>query len=389
MDFFLPFIGVLGSQALLSARNIFGAGEATKPTPTENVSTYQDPWSESSIESSECDKPVSASTTSEKKDCTNDDTSATKKQNKDPRMTHVGADVSASKSDESKVSTDKNPPTANSDDEMILDCVTLQSHFVIGITSSPTDNQLVSGSPKKRKWEESVATSLFDVLHSPSPKKRLIRRYFGPQSRPPLCVKKRPLTHFSFSPPATAKGISFNTPTPPRKTTIPENVDVQADTPTPSKIRLRLTSPIQMAVYNSRVARTPGVLDMELTDKDMEKEKPKAEESIEKRPKTQTPRRRIRQRTSHKTWDELSVVDHRGLLNTRANQRNSTGTPRRKLQQCKWVRYREPEINVLMPDAVDGRVPRLVLTDPEGRHYSLEDMRFSMQGALSRVRRGD
>lgn len=147
MDFFLPFIGVLGSQALLSARNIFGAGEATKPTPTENVSTYQDPWSESSIESSGCDKPVVASTTSEKKDCTNDDTRAAKKQNKDPRMTHIGADVSASRSDESKVSTDKNPLTANSDDEMILDCVALQSHFVIGITSSPTDNQLVSGSP--------------------------------------------------------------------------------------------------------------------------------------------------------------------------------------------------------------------------------------------------
>ncbi|KAK3497909.1 uncharacterized protein B0T23DRAFT_438908 [Neurospora hispaniola] len=378
MDFFLPFIGALGSQALLSARNIFGAGEATKLTPTESVSTYQDPWSESSIESSGCDKPAGASTMSEKKDCTNDDTSAAKKQNKDPRMTHIGADVGASKSDESKVSTDKNSPTANSNDEMILDCISVQSHFDVDFTSSPTDSQPISGSPKKRKWEESVATSLFDVLHSPSPKKRLIRRYFGLQSRLPF-------------PPATARGISFNTATPPRKTTIPEHVELQTDTPTPSKIRLRLTSPVQMAVYNSRVARTPGAPDMGLTDKDMEKEKekPKAEESIDKRPKPQTPRRRIRQRTSQKTWDELSVVDHRGLLNTRANQRNSTGTPRRKLQQCKWVRYREPEINVLMPDAVDGRVPRLVLTDPEGRHYSLEDMRFSMQSALMGVRRGN
>lgn len=72
---------------------------------------------------------------------------------------------------------------------------------------------------------------------------------------------------------------------------------------------------------------------MELTDKDMEKEKekPKAGEDMDKRPKTQTPRRRVRQRTSQKTWDELSVVDHRGLLNAKANQRNSTGTPRRKL----------------------------------------------------------
>ena len=100
-----------------------------------------------------------------------------------------------------------------------------------------------------------------------------------------------------------------------------------------------------MAVYNSRVARTPGwepevsnssvggAPDMELTDKDMEKEKekPKAGEDMDKRPKTQTPRRRVRQRTSQKTWDELSVVDHRGLLNAKANQRNSTGTPRRKL----------------------------------------------------------
>lgn len=190
MDFFLPLIGVLGSQALLSARNIFGTKETTKPTSTESVSTYQDPWSESSIESPGCDKPAGASTTSQKKDCANDNTSAVKKQNKDSNMTHIGADVSASKSDESKVSTDNNSPTVNSDKEMILDCVTLQSHFVSGITSSPTDNQLVSGSPKKRKWEEPVATSLFDVLHSPSPKKRLIRRYLGPQSRPPLSVKK-------------------------------------------------------------------------------------------------------------------------------------------------------------------------------------------------------
>ncbi|EAA34763.2 hypothetical protein GE21DRAFT_2428 [Neurospora crassa] len=381
MDFFLPFIGVLGSQALLSARNIFGAGQTTKPTSTESVSTYQDPWSESSIESSGCDKPVVASTTSEKKDCANDDTSAVKKQNKDPRMTHIGADVSASKSDESKVSTDKNPPTANSDDEMILDCITVQSHFVIGITSSPTDNQPITSSLKKRKWEESVRTSLFDVLHSPSPKKRLTR-----------------------SPPATtARGISFNTRTPLRNTTATKTDDHLADTPTPSKIRLRLTSPVQMAVYNSKVARTPssepevsnssvgGAPDMEWTEKDMakKKEKPKAGESVDQRPKTQTPRHRIRQRTSQKTWDDLSVVDHRGLLDTKANQQNSTGTPRRKLQQCKWVRYREPEINVLMPDAmVNGRVPRLVLTDPEGRHYSLEDMRFSMQMALSRNRSG-
>ncbi|KAK3495804.1 hypothetical protein B0T13DRAFT_401315 [Neurospora crassa] len=388
MDLFLPFIGVLGSQALLSARNIFGAGQTTKPTSTESVSTYQDPWSESSIESSGCDKPVVASTTIEKKDCANDDTSAMKKQNKDPRMTHIGADGSASKSDESKVSTDKNPPTASSDDEMILDCITVQSHFVIGITSSPTDNQPITSSLKQRKWEESVGTYLFDVLHSLSPKKRLVRRYFGLQSRLPF-------------PPATVQGMSFNTATPPRNTTATQNVDVQADTPTPSKIRLRLTSPVQMAVYNSRVARTPssepevsnssvgGAPDMGLTDRDNEKEKPKAEESVDQRPKTQPIRRRIRQRTSQKTWDDLSVVDHRGLLDTKANQQNSTGTPRRKLQQCKWVRYREPEINVLMPSAVEGRVPRLVLTDPEGRHYSLEDMRFSMQMALSRVRRGE
>ncbi|EGZ76314.1 hypothetical protein NEUTE2DRAFT_122962 [Neurospora tetrasperma FGSC 2509] len=356
MDLFLPFIGVLGSQALLSARNIFGAGEATKPTPTENVSTYQDPWSESSIESSGCDKPVVASTMSEKKDCTNDDTSAAKKQNKDPRMTHIGADVSASKSDESKVSTDRNSPTVNSDDEMILDCISVQSHFDVDFTSSPTDNQPITSSLKKRKWEESVGTSLFDVIHSPSPKKRLIR-----------------------SPPATARGISFNTPTPPRNPTATQNVDLQADTPTPSKIRLRLTSPVQMAepeVSNSSVGDAP---DMGLTDKNMEKEKekPKAGENIDKRPKPQTPRRRIRQRTSH------------NLGRAKAHQRHSTGTPRRKLQQCKWVRYREPEINVLMPDVVDGRVPRLVLTDPEGRHYSLEDMRFSMQRALMGVRRGN
>lgn len=208
-------MGVLGSQALLSARNILGAEQSTKTTSTESASTYQDPWSDSSIGSSESDKPAGSTMTSEKERCANSDTGAVKKEKKDPKTTHIGADVSASKSDESKVTTDRKLATGNSDDEMILDCITVNpdpSDFDSDLSSSPTyepiagspsmrrkwagpvkaslydtpsspaDYEPVAGSPKKRNWAAPMAASLFDEIHSPSPKRRLIRRYLDPQN---------------------------------------------------------------------------------------------------------------------------------------------------------------------------------------------------------------
>ncbi|KAK3356078.1 hypothetical protein B0H65DRAFT_413551 [Neurospora tetraspora] len=369
MDFFLPFMGVLGSQALLSARNILGAEQSTKTTSTESASTYQDPWSDSSIGSSESDKPAGSTMTSEKERCANSDTGAVKKEKKDPKTTHIGADVSASKSDESKVTTDRKLATGNSDDEMILDCITVNpdpSDFDTSLydtPSSPADYEPVAGSPKKRNWAAPMAASLFDEIHSPSPKRRLIR--------------SPPTTDSSFN-------TAFNNP--PRNIISTENVDPQADTqtPSPSKIRLRLTCPTPMAVFN-RVNRTsdyePEVSNNsvggapELTDENMER--PKAGESVDKTPKA-PPRRRIRQRISDKSWAELNVVDKKGFLDTWANKRTP---PRRKLQECKWVRYPKPEGYVPTPGE-DPWVPRLVLTDPAGWHYSLEDLRFPTQRAL-------
>ncbi|KAJ4329558.1 hypothetical protein N0V85_009984, partial [Neurospora sp. IMI 360204] len=91
--------------------------------------------------------------------------------------------------------------------------------------------------------------------------------------------------------------FSFNIP--PLTTTATENVDPQGDSPTPSKIRLRLTCPTPMAVFNSRVNRASGKEPEvsnntvggppELTDE--EKERPKAGESVDKRPKPQMIRR--------------------------------------------------------------------------------------------------
>lgn len=88
------------------------------------------------------------------------------------------------------------------------------------------------------------------------------------------------------------------------------------------------------------------------------------------------PRRRS---PKHRTWADLSLVDDKGLLDTFTNQKNnsSTGTPRKRLPRCKWVKLREPELNVLMP-AWKGSMPKLILTDPEGRYWTLDDKRIQI-----------
>ncbi|KAK1782008.1 hypothetical protein QBC45DRAFT_448703 [Copromyces sp. CBS 386.78] len=401
MAFFIPFMGALGSQALLSARNIFGAQNTTNATSTDNASTYHDPWDDSSIETLDSDKPPGATMTSEKEHCANSATGAAKEEKEDAKMTHIGADISASKSDESKVTTDRKRASSNSDDntedEMILDCITVKPGptgsdidatsslltddklsagspmrrkwagpvpaylFDSDISPAPAEHESVAGSPKKRKLVAPMAASLFDEIHSPSPTKRRIFR----------------------SPPSAATNSSFNTPfnTPPRTSTMAtENVDPEKDTPTRSPIRLRLTSPTQMAVYKSRLDRATS--EKEKT----ERPRPSKEGIMNKRLQRWDNRRRKNRRTSDKTWADLSTVDKKGLLDTWENQKLST--PRRKrLAECNWVRYRIPELDVLMPsgDWVDGPVPRLVLTDPEGRHYELEDAKFPTQMGLPEI----
>ncbi|KAK3950167.1 hypothetical protein QBC32DRAFT_399707 [Pseudoneurospora amorphoporcata] len=413
MAFFIPFMGALGSQAWLSARNIFGAQKTTNATSTDNASTYHDPWDDSPIGISDSDRPTGATMTSASDHGANNDTCEAKNQSKDPRMTHIGADIRAFKSDDSKVTTDRKGATSNSDDniedEMILDCITVKpgstDSDIDTTSSSPTDDKLSAGSPTRRKWvgpipaylfdsdifpapaeHESVAgspkkrklvapmaASLFDEIHSPSPTKRRIFR----------------------SPRSAATNSSFNTPfnTPPRTSTMTtEKVDPENDTPTRSPIRLRLASPTQMAVYNSRLdPPAPQSTNEKLESTDEEKEKterprPSREGIINKRLQRWDNRRRENRRTSDKTGADLSTVDKKGLLDTWENQKLST-PKRKRLAKCNWVRYRISELDVLMPsgDWVDGPVPRLVLTDPEGRHYELEDAKFPTQMGLPQI----
>lgn len=99
--------------------------------------------------------------------------------------------------------------------------------------------------------------------------------------------------------------------------------------------------------------------------------------------------RRARRRSSDKTWEDLSTIDNKGFLDTFDNQKLTTPGRRKSaktLPQCSWVRYRIPELTLLMPgDWATGPVPKLVLTDPEGRHYELEDARHPTQRALPQI----
>lgn len=219
MDFFLPFLGVFGSHALLSARNIFVGEQTASATSPESASTYCDPWSDPSTESSDSDKPSGAAMTSANKHGASGGTGTTKKQNKDHRTTHLSADISAFRPDQSKVRTDRKRATGSSDDktddEMMVDCITVKpkpSHSNSDITSSsppndkpaagspvstmrrnwagpipaylfdsdappvPAEYEPVASSPKKRKWAGPMAGSLFDEVHSPSPTKRRVFR---------------------------------------------------------------------------------------------------------------------------------------------------------------------------------------------------------------------
>ena len=172
------------------------------------------------MESSDSIEPPTTTKTSDEENCAKHHKGMAKKQNGDHSMMHIGADISAYKSDETKVRTDKkgaiSKPNKN-DDEMILDRITVKPTAVdvhVDITSSsPSGNNLAAGnkvSPKnkkmagligsdippsppdytpvdsglKRKLAASMAGSLFDEIHSPSPtKRRIFRRYFNPYKR--------------------------------------------------------------------------------------------------------------------------------------------------------------------------------------------------------------
>ena len=211
MDLFLPFLGVFRSHALLSARNIFVGEQTASATSPESARTYCAPWSDPSLESSDSDRPPSATMTSANKHGANGNTGAEKKEKKDRRMTHVGADISAFRSDESKVRTDRkgttvksddkiddemildcitvkpkpshsdidmtssSPPDDKIDDEMILDCITVKpkpSHSYTDMTSSPPDDKPAAGSPvstTRRKWAGPIPAYLFDSDTPPAP----------------------------------------------------------------------------------------------------------------------------------------------------------------------------------------------------------------------------
>lgn len=212
-------MNILSPQRFLSAGNFVGNVETTKTTTsTDSASTYQDPWSDDSSllgssGSSNKKPPVVTATSEKKKHHTNGDKIAPKKENKSPKVTtHIGADVSACKSDARKVRTDeKQSAVVDSGDEMILDCITVKRNLVdfeFDFNSLPTDDKLsavklgkrkleepvraseyystnttpaycepIDDSPsKKRNVEAAMGGSLFDEVHSPSVKRRVVRR---------------------------------------------------------------------------------------------------------------------------------------------------------------------------------------------------------------------
>ncbi|KAK3395809.1 hypothetical protein B0T20DRAFT_482155 [Sordaria brevicollis] len=282
-------------------------------------------------------------------------------------------------------------------------------------SSAPVHSELVDDTPsKKRKTEGEMAGSLFDEVRSPG-NRRVVRS-------PPT----------AGTTPATP-GFSFNTPprTPPSTTT--QHVDTPTSTPstTPSQIRLRpATNLKQQAVLNRLAARAAsGTPPKSTTAVDSPKPAPATPATTTTPPKpapisiktstpplpilksksqkTSTPpsresrrHRRHHLRPKNQTWSDISLVDDKGLLDTfsnRSDRKNqnaqaaalSTGTPRKGgLSRCTWVKIREPVLEVLMPSSPgdegkggkEGKVvPRLILTDTEGRCWRLEEGRSRSQ----------
>ncbi|CCC06373.1 unnamed protein product [Sordaria macrospora k-hell] len=231
--------------------------------------------------------------------------------------------------------TSSSPPDDKIDDEMILDCITVKpkpSHSYTDMTSSlPTQTWLLAAQSAPREGSGRDRFPPIFLTATLPPRQ--------PSTNPLLAAQEEEVggTDGRISEPE-ASNKSVEAETPPSKPT-----NEKTDRPRPSK----------EGIANKRIQRSEN-------------------------------RRGKSRRTSDKTWADLSTVDNKkGLLDTFENQRLATPGRRKQLSECNWVRYRLSALNVLMlGDWAIGPVPRLVLTDPEGRHYELEDARFPTQRGL-------